>query len=48
MFIPAAGDELWDVSKRLACTEDEVTRLNPDLEFPLKGDERIIIYRQKI
>lgn len=48
VFIPAAGDELWDVSKRLACTEDEVTRLNPDLEFPLKGDERIIIYRQKI
>lgn len=48
VFIPAAGDELWDISKRLASTEEEVSRLNPDLEFPLKGDERIIIYRQKI
>ena len=48
VFIPTAGDELWDVSKRLAASAEEITALNPDLVFPLKGDERIIVYRQKI
>lgn len=48
VVIPNAGDELWDVSKRLATDAEEITSLNPDLVFPLTGDERIIIYRQKI
>ena len=47
VVIPKAGDDLWEVSKRLGINEDEILKLNPDLEFPLGGDERIIIYRQK-
>lgn len=47
VYIPCAGDELWDVSKKLGKAPDEVRRTNADLEFPLTGNERIVIYRKK-
>ncbi len=47
VYIPCAGDGLWDVSKKLGKAPDEVRRTNADLEFPLTGSERILIYRQK-
>ena len=28
--------------------EEEILKCNEGLEFPLRGDERIVIYRQKI
>lgn len=48
VYIPKADDDLWDISKRLGLKEDDITALNPDLDFPLRGDERIVIYRQKV
>ena len=47
VFVPKKGDELWDISKQLRVSEEEIMKCNENLEFPLRGDERIIIYRQK-
>ena len=47
VFLPESGDGLWDVAKRLGQPPDEVLKYNQGLEFPLKGDERIIFYRQE-
>lgn len=46
VFIPKAGEGLWEVAKRLSCPVEDVQRSNPDLEFPLKEGKRIFIYRQ--
>ena len=46
VFMTNAGEDLWQVSKRLACAPDDLKRSNPDLEFPLKDGERIFVYRQ--
>ena len=48
VFIPTKGDGIWEIAKQFGSDEDEIKRLNPDLNFPLSGEERIIIYRQKI
>lgn len=48
VFVASAGDDLWDVAKRLGSDEEEILKYNGDLTFPLSGDERIILYRQKI
>lgn len=47
VYIPQRGDESWDIAKRLGLTESEIAALNPDLNFPLGGDERILVYRKK-
>ncbi len=46
VFLTSAGEELWEVSKRLRCAPEELTKSNPELEFPLKAGERIFVYRQ--
>lgn len=46
VYIATSGEDLWTLSKRLNISPEEVLLLNPELEFPLSGDERIIIYRQ--
>ncbi|MDE6373802.1 MAG: DUF3794 domain-containing protein, partial [Clostridia bacterium] len=47
VFLPAAGDGLWDIAKKLNKSPDEVSSCNSDLTFPLTGKERIIVYRSK-
>ncbi len=47
VYIPAAGDGLWELSKSLKKSPDEVSENNPDLEFPVKEGQRVIIYRKK-
>ena len=47
VYIPCAGDGLWDVSKKLGKSPEEVRRTNASLEFPLSGSERIVVYRKK-
>lgn len=47
VYIPAAGDGLWDTAKKLSQSPEEITAANPDLSFPLSGKERILIYRAK-
>ena len=46
VFMPMAGEDLWQVAKRLRCPPQELERSNPDLQFPLKSGERIYVYRQ--
>ena len=48
VYVPYKGEELWDVSKRIGISPDELIACNPELDFPLSGSERILIYRQKI
>lgn len=47
VYIPAAGDELWDTAKKLLQAPESIQSTNPDLKFPLSGKERIIVYRPK-
>ncbi|MBQ8374198.1 MAG: hypothetical protein IJX98_01320 [Clostridia bacterium] len=47
VYILGKGDGLWETAKRLSLSPEEVERSNPTLDFPLKGEERLVIYRQK-
>lgn len=47
VYIPAAGDGLWEVAKRLSESPENIKISNPELNFPLTGKERILIYRAK-
>lgn len=47
VYIPAAGDGLWETAKRLCESPENIKLSNPDLNFPLTGNERILIYRPK-
>lgn len=47
VFLPTAGDGLWEVAKKLKKSPEEVAACNAELNFPLSGKERILIYRGK-
>lgn len=46
VFLPRAGEDLWQVAKRLCRDPEELKKSNPDLQFPVKEGERIFVYRQ--
>ncbi len=46
LHITRPKESLWDVAKALKTTPEMILLQNPDLELPLKGGERVIIYRQ--
>lgn len=46
VYIPKAGEELWSLAKRLHRSPESIQEGNPNLQFPLKGNERIFVYRQ--
>ncbi len=46
IFLPKAGETLWEVAKRLCRMPEELQKSNPDLTFPVKEGERIFVYRQ--
>lgn len=47
VYIPASGDGLWDTAKKLLQSPEQIQSTNPDLNFPLTGKERILVYRAK-
>lgn len=47
VYIPRAGDGLWELSKRLKKPPEEVMKSNPELEFPIREGQRVIIYRKR-
>ena len=47
VHIPTAGDGLWETAKKLGVPPESVSKTNPELEFPLTGKERILIFRAK-
>jgi hypothetical protein len=46
-FMPEEGEELWSLSKRLNVCPDQLVATNKELQFPLTGKERIVVYRRK-
>jgi len=46
VYIASSGEDLWSTAKRLNKPPQEIEKYNPDLKFPLRGDERIIVYRK--
>ena len=47
VYIPRAGDGLWELAKSLKKPPEDVSASNPDIEFPIKKGQRVIIYRKK-
>ncbi len=47
VYIPRAGDGLWELAKSLKKSPEEVTESNPDIEFPVREGQRVIVYRKK-
>ena len=47
VYIALEGEELFSLAKRLNVCPDDLAQSNKDLQFPLTGNERIVIYRQK-
>ena len=47
VYLPHAGDGLWELSKSLKKPPEEVSANNPDIEFPIKEGQRVVIYRKK-
>ncbi len=46
VYLPRAGEGLWELSKRLRCAPEELQKSNPALQFPLREGEKIFVYRQ--
>lgn len=47
VYIPRAGDGLWELAKSLKKSPEEVSASNPDVEFPIREGQRVIVYRKK-
>ncbi len=47
VYMAYEGEELFPLAKRLNVNPAELALTNKELNFPLSGDERIVIYRQK-
>ncbi len=47
VYIPLPGETLFPLAKRLNVNPSELILTNKELQFPLSGEERIVIYRQK-
>ncbi len=47
VYIPTEGEELWSLSKRLNVCPEVLASSNKDLQFPLTGKERIVVFRNK-
>ncbi len=46
VYLPTAGDGLWETAKKLSSDPADIEKSNPDMSFPLTGDERIVVYRK--
>lgn len=46
VYLAGKGEDLWSLAKRLNVCPDELAVNNKDLQFPLTGDERIVVYRK--
>ena len=47
VYLPARGDGLWETAKKLLQSPEQIQATNPELSFPLTGNERILVYRPK-
>lgn len=47
VYIPAPDEDLWTLSKHLNTSPEDLLETNKELTFPLTGEERIVVYRQR-
>ena len=47
VYIAHENEGLFPLAKRLNVSPEQLVLLNPDLEFPLSGKERIVVYRRE-
>ena len=47
VYFALDNEDLWGLSKRLGVYPQNLLETNPDLQFPLTGKERIVVYRKK-
>ena len=47
VYLPTVNEDLWALSKRLNTSPEELLETNPELQFPLSGKERIVVFRGK-
>lgn len=47
VYLPKKGDTLWKIAKQLRQPPEIIQQSNAHLSFPLKGQERIVVYRKK-
>ena len=47
VYIAMANEDAFSLAKRLNQSPDKLRETNKDLQFPLIGNERIVVYRQK-
>jgi hypothetical protein len=45
LHVARAGESLWDIAKSLRTTPELILLQNPELDLPIKGGERVIVYR---
>lgn len=45
LHFAAKNEGIWDVAKSAGCSPDDITAQNPDLALPLRGGERILVYK---
>ena len=45
---PQAGSTLWDIAKDLGVSPEQVLAFNEELQFPLTGEERVVVYRRLV
>lgn len=46
VYLGKSGDTEWDVTKKLGVDMDTIMKTNPEITFPLSGEERIVIFRK--
>ncbi|MGN0819258.1 MAG: SPOCS domain-containing protein [Christensenellaceae bacterium] len=46
VYVAEKGETEWDVTKALGVSIDDIYELNPQLQFPLEKNEKIICFRQ--
>lgn len=47
IYYVKAGEQIWDVAKKMNVSPDLILEQNPDLKLPLEGGEKVFIFRQK-
>lgn len=48
IYIVKEGQTIWDVAKDVNTSQELILDQNPDIELPLKGGEKLVIYKPNI
>lgn len=47
IYVVKPNETIWDIAKQLNVSPDSLLEQNPQIELPLVGGEKLIVYRQK-